>query len=635
LHTCTEDFMNPRLAKEFRPLLFPWCVAALGAVGYLVALADPIFAKGEFGSFLIGLAGCAFVAGCLLLAAMPMGSELQERTLALLLSQPMDRSRLWKEKLLAATIAVGALALVHGVATIATGQLRLGEALLCLIFMVAAICSVGYWTLATRSVIGGIVAAVSTPIWVSFAIHLTVYYGLGLRPEFDEWTTVVLAICAGAVYSAFFLWLGRRQFAELELKDTLASRSAQIPEALVPKKLVALFRCRPSGALRNLIRKEVCLQKPIFLISAVFTICWLLTLLLLVLEQSDQVNQHIFYVSTLNALTAIQITLTVVLAGCVSLGEEKSLGLAAWHLTLPVSARRQWLVKLGTAGGVFVLMGLVLPSLLALLTSIKTNVGLVYLFADKEHAGSLWTLAVLGGIFVLSFWSASLVANTVRAVLTLVLTCIALGTAASFAFWSAEKFGGLQTGFLTSLIARFQWSPYSLDGVFPWGGILLCLIAGATLIALVQSFSQFRRAQSQSATLFRHGAILAAVAFAIAFWVADFNVSMNNQRNQRFPSALVPEVTAALRSVTLHDFELPSGQIRRLKPQELNNGNSLSDTAKLWLKGATIEVRRFDSKSKHFAHERVYGADIYLHNGVIVPFGWTVPDVETDPGGKK
>src|SRR2546425_12814719 len=97
--------MNPRLAKELRPLLWPWGIAALAGAGHLVALANPVFAKGEFGSFLTGLAGVAFVTGVLVLAALPMGVELHDRTLALLLSQPTERTRLWKEKLMAATLA--------------------------------------------------------------------------------------------------------------------------------------------------------------------------------------------------------------------------------------------------------------------------------------------------------------------------------------------------------------------------------------------------------------------------------------------------------------------------------------------------------------------------------------------------
>src|SRR5262245_66485199 len=41
--------------------------------------------------------------------------------------------------------------------------------------------------------------------------------------------------------------------------------------------------------------------------------------------------------------------LTAVLAGALSLGEERTLGLHAWNMTQPVSVRRQWAIKLITA----------------------------------------------------------------------------------------------------------------------------------------------------------------------------------------------------------------------------------------------------------------------------------------------
>jgi ABC-type transport system involved in multi-copper enzyme maturation permease subunit len=114
--------MNPRLAKELRPLVLPWSVAALGATGHLAGLANSSFANGAFGSFLIGLAGVAFVVGVLVLAAMPIAIELEARTLALLFTQPMDRLRLWKDKLLAAALAIVALGIVHGFASGVTGH---------------------------------------------------------------------------------------------------------------------------------------------------------------------------------------------------------------------------------------------------------------------------------------------------------------------------------------------------------------------------------------------------------------------------------------------------------------------------------------------------------------------------------
>ena len=135
--------MNPSLTKEFRPLFLPWCVAALAAAGHLVAWTNPVFAHGEFGSFLIGLAGVVFVVGVLALAALPIGFELHDRTLTLLLSQPAQRTRLWRGKILAATLSIFALALVHGLASAVTGHLRLPEAILFMAFVVTAISSVG------------------------------------------------------------------------------------------------------------------------------------------------------------------------------------------------------------------------------------------------------------------------------------------------------------------------------------------------------------------------------------------------------------------------------------------------------------------------------------------------------------
>ena len=54
--------MDPRLAKELRPLLLAWCVAALAAAGYLVALTHPIFAKS---SLIIAILGMSLMSRCL------------------------------------------------------------------------------------------------------------------------------------------------------------------------------------------------------------------------------------------------------------------------------------------------------------------------------------------------------------------------------------------------------------------------------------------------------------------------------------------------------------------------------------------------------------------------------------------
>ena len=98
--------------------------------------------------------------------------------------------------------------------------------------------------------------------------------------------------------------------------------AAEVPALLVPSALSNLFRPRPAKVILNLIRKEVCLHKPLFLVSAVFTVAWLLTVLLMVLRPA----WHDGCVATLHGLTGTQVVLMVILGGCIALGDDSSMG---------------------------------------------------------------------------------------------------------------------------------------------------------------------------------------------------------------------------------------------------------------------------------------------------------------------
>src|ERR1043165_3342266 len=283
--------MNPRLAKEFRALLFPWSLCAIASLGYLAGTVS----NGSVRGALTGLAGFAFYLGCLLLAVLPLGSEFQERTLPLLFGPPIERARLWKEKFLAATSAVLALVVVHGVMAAAAGQrLQSDDVLPCLGFVVATICSAGLLTLTARSVIGGMVLAGAGQFAAIGAVTGAIYlcYKVVGRdpfdPEMDKGPVLTTYICAGAIYSALALWLGWRTFAEMEVRDASPSANLALPDRFTPRKLATLFRCQPTGNLRNLFRKEVGLQKPVFTIAAVFVACWVVAFLLLLLEPTQQ-----------------------------------------------------------------------------------------------------------------------------------------------------------------------------------------------------------------------------------------------------------------------------------------------------------------------------------------------------------
>jgi hypothetical protein len=619
--------MNPRLAKELRPLLLPWSIAGLAACGHLVALFGWTFANGAFGSLLIGLAGTAFVIGCLVLAAMPLGSELHGQTLALLLSQPTSRMRLWKDKLVVAAMAVLALGIIHGLASALAGQLHWQQTLACLLFMAAAVCSVGYWTLATGSVLVGIACAVSAPIGIAASVHLVVYYFLGIDVQFTEQTALVLGVTLCIGYCVFFLWLGQRQFVGLELKAGVVVRLAQIPQALVPRQLTELFQCRPTGAVVNLIRKEVHLQKPIFLVSAIFTVGWLLTLLLMLVRPAWHDN----CIAVFNGLTGTQVALMAILTGCVSLGDDKALGGTAWHLTLPLSTRRQWFIKLSVAAGTAIGVAVVLPTLLAALTLFEARVGFLAI-----RPGDVWGLLVpCAVVFVLSFWSASLVSNTVRAALTCMIAligaagCVFLGFAVPQSFFAPPpgQYVGLQTGLVTQILAQYQLPPdYFMNhgGLLAYGTLIACLAFVST--ALFQSLRLFGRLQTKATIRIKYAVILAAVAFGGSFWCADMMKSISRQ------SPLVAEVTDALASVLRQDGKLSEGRVRTVTPQELESDDLLSNTAKRWLRNSTIDVHWTTSSHEipSFARRYVNGPRSYIGElhlpKVTVHLSWTAPD---------
>src|SRR5262249_54011053 len=138
------------------------------------------------------------------------------------------------------------------------------------------------------------------------------------------------------------------------------------------------LRCRPTGNVLNLARKELRLHRSLVRVAAIFCTCWLSTLAFLCLQPARQALCEVIF----NVLTAFYVPLMAVLAGCVSLGEEKAIGLTDWHLTLPVSARRQWLTKVIVAAGVGVILGLTLPLALAACTAPLMKVGLIYFIRD-------------------------------------------------------------------------------------------------------------------------------------------------------------------------------------------------------------------------------------------------------------
>src|SRR5262245_49251139 len=90
-----------RMIADARSLFWPWCIVAAAGIFSVFSVSR---LPGGLDSEVV--AGFAFCVGFPLLATLSFGNEFQFGTLSLLLSQPVERSRIWKEKSAVISVAV-------------------------------------------------------------------------------------------------------------------------------------------------------------------------------------------------------------------------------------------------------------------------------------------------------------------------------------------------------------------------------------------------------------------------------------------------------------------------------------------------------------------------------------------------
>ena len=542
--------MNPQWAKEWRPLRLPACIAAGAALLPLGARCGVTLVSHDLLVFLLMVAQGVFVLSIPLLAASSYGAEFHHRTFGLLLAQPAERRRIWLEKLLVLSAVVGALGclwlaqfgLLHWLAR-ATGspmwpgldfrypfEFSAGELLTPVLVVLAVVLSGAFWTLGARSTIGGLVFTLAgsfLPLALVVLLFQAVHWlrGPGISPQtienLDAWIEPCFRLVL-PVYSGLFLWLGWRKFARMELKDA-PSASAAFEGAASGRTGLRLghwLRCRPVGATLNLVRKEVRLQRPLLMVAGAFVVCWLPAVLLCRLLP-DRGYENILW-----GMACIYCPLTLLLAGALSLGEEANLGVSDWQLTLPVSARRQWAVKLGVGWVVALSFGVALPLFLAWATLPRAWFKLDSLDADFVVSFSSFFCTA----FLLSFWAATLLRNTIHAVLATVVSTVVMACCLPAAAWLGEHAGGLQSTLLGWCFALFHLGPepFHHSRLLLWAPIAVVGAAVAS-VALVQSFRRFRCSQASRLVLVTYPLILLAVAFLGVVWCTDFFTSLAQQ----------------------------------------------------------------------------------------------------------
>jgi hypothetical protein len=336
--------LPPALTKEIRAL-FPTYAAALGSIMVGCVSSSYLLIP-------LGLLGFAF--GSVALGAQSFGLEYAHRTLGLLLSQPIDRRRVFFYKLavltvMLVTLTVAILVLYDDLLRRApsphTGPSMLMLAAACGLFVAPTL------TMLCRSTLAGIVFTIAIPGLLSLSADVVgaLVYGLENAAAIDRFRLLVfwrgmLVIC---VLGALAGW---RMFMRLEVIEGHAH--VQFPETL---------RASPSAAVPArlhwawaLVTKELRVQQMTFLVAILFACLWTG---LVWLGWSRTGGLPVF----LHPVTLLYAALLAMLIGSLSSAEERHFGTLEWQILQPTPAWQQWAIKVGVALGLVLALGVGLP----------------------------------------------------------------------------------------------------------------------------------------------------------------------------------------------------------------------------------------------------------------------------------
>lgn len=333
------------LRKEFRELGITWLLALL----YVVLMPLARWHIDPDGYILGGLVGI------LVLAVRVFGGEFQNRTFRQWLSQPVSRTRLWLDKVLPALLLV---AVLWGIMASAYRYVWQRESVAEICWMTGGLTLVFFggglfFTLLFRDMVTAVWGAVLAPLIGSFFLFLIGWlFGVGNWFPFTPtlWTYGLFTL-AGS-----FVLLRRYQDVDRLNADFVK------PSWLDWVSLGFLSRQKTSYApWTALWGKELRLQQGNFpmagILAALFCGFW-------ALSQNGAGASRAAYVAMLLCAVYFFFTLLPLLIGCVVLAEERRLGTILWQPTLPVAPRQQWLVKMGLAYLLAILLGYGCPWLL-------------------------------------------------------------------------------------------------------------------------------------------------------------------------------------------------------------------------------------------------------------------------------
>lgn len=314
--------------------------------------------------------GVLYITGCITLGATTFGHEFAARTWWLVLSQPLDRARLWVRKMTALGLVLVASVLLYLLTLSCTrgdSHHATGNGLI-----TAGMIIVGAWlgitvapfaALLIRNTIYAVVLniGIALSVGAGWALFINDRIMEGRLPQ--ESFEIVFTICAGGVLllcGCVTLPLGFRTFMGLQLlEDYRPLGGLPLPVGRMITRLATSILPAGAKSARALWAKELHLQLPAL---AYFGFVALLACYNLI-RRWGAADGSEFSLGGVYVLCAIG---SVPLAGAFAASEERSLGVWSSQVTLPAARWKQWGCKVGMALAVTLAGSVLLPTLIGM-----------------------------------------------------------------------------------------------------------------------------------------------------------------------------------------------------------------------------------------------------------------------------
>lgn len=461
----TRRLLPPLVRKEVRALLPTWLTCVL-------ALALAAFVRGgrlsTFTALVYALAAPVYGFGTIVLGAQSIGHEYTDRTLSVLLSQPIARRQLLAAKVgvLAAMLATLALTASMVLLVDARPSWSLRERGLLFMLPLAAISIAPVITILSRGPLAGVVLTMCGCGLLLVCADVIGAWMLDLRGldfaafKFRFWFGSMAVSCtAGAI-------LGWRLFMRLEARDDPGAQ-IELPRL---RLLPGVVRHHPIWLLAE---KELHLQQLTLVVAGVYlasaTAIALLKHVLPELRALPLVPLSILYFILLSMLI-----------GSLASAEERQFGTLEWQVLQPIAASRQWAVKAAVALGTAVVLGVVLPFLVAAMSP----------SGDDAISSHLWrqnaAIAIL--LTTCSLYLSSLCGSGVRAMALALPIGMAAGVTLRAIAWAVPRLIEL-----LSIHSRLGILPRGFDAgpLFSFGTAadVLWLAIIAAFVALLLRFA--------------------------------------------------------------------------------------------------------------------------------------------------